>query len=81
MVPVFAGVSRVGALKVIPPVAVASALWYGLLVYLGVLMAANLEAVFGWFLGINDVLLWIAGILGAAVAVWWWRTRHHHEEP
>ena len=79
MVPVFAGVSRVRPLKVVAPMVVASALWYGLLVYLGVLMAANLEAVFRWFAGINNILLWIAGAIGAAVAVWWWRTRHHHD--
>ncbi len=42
-------------------------------------MAANLEAVFRWFAGINNILLWIAGAIGAAVAVWWWRTRHHHD--
>lgn len=79
MVPVFAGVSRVRPLKVVAPMVVASALWYGLLVYLGVLMAANLEAVFRWFAGINNILLWIAGVVGAGVAVWWWRTRHHHD--
>lgn len=79
MVPVFAGVSHVRPLKVVPPVLVASGLWYGLLVYLGVFLGHNLEAVAHWFGGINDALLWIAGALGAAVAVWWWRTRHHHD--
>ena len=80
MVPVFAGVSRVHALKVIPPVAIASGLWYGLLVVLGMFMGRNLEAVVRWFSGINNVLLAIAGVLGVAVAVWWWRTRHGHDE-
>ena len=76
MVPVFAGVSRVRALKVVPPVAVASGLWYGLLVYLGVVMARNLEALIEWFGGINEVLLWVALVLAVVVGAWWWRTRH-----
>lgn len=80
MVPVFAGVSRVRAVKVVPPMVVASALWYGLLVYLGVLMADNLAAVFAWFAGINNALLWIAAIVGAAVGIWWWRTRHDTDD-
>lgn len=32
MVPVFAGISHVRALKVVPPMVIASALWYGFLV-------------------------------------------------
>ena len=80
MVPVFAGVARVRALKVVPPLAIASALWYGILVYLGVFMGRNLETVVRWFGGINDVLLWIAAGIGVGVAVWWWRTRHGTDE-
>ncbi len=80
MVPVFAGVSRVRALKVVPPLVVASGLWYGLLVYLGVFLGHNLEAVVRWFGGINDALLWIAAAVAAVVGVWWWRTRHHHDD-
>ena len=79
MVPVFAGVSRVGVMKMVLPTAVASGLWYGLLVYLGVVMGRNLEAVVRWFGGINDVLLGIAAALGVGLAVWWWRTRHRSD--
>lgn len=76
MVPVFAGISHVSAWKVMPPMAVASALWYGLLVYLGVIMARSLETVVHWFGNVNDVLLWIALALATAAGAWWWRTRH-----
>lgn len=79
MVPVFAGVSRVTAWKVVPPVAVASALWYGLLVYLGVFVARSLEAVVHWFGNVNTILLGIALVLAAGVGVWWWRTRHRDD--
>ena len=81
MVPVFAGVSRVGAVKVVAPVVIASGLWYGLLTYLGVLMGRNLDALARWFGGINEVLIWIAAAVGVAVAVWWWRTRHPRDGP
>lgn len=81
MVPVFAGISHVRALKVIPPLVVASGIWYGFLVVLGVFMGRNLEAVARWFGGINSVLLWIALALAVAVGVWWWRTRHREDAP
>lgn len=81
MVPVFAGVSRVRPVKVVPPVLVASALWYGFLVYLGVIMARNLPALVRWFGEVNDVLLWAAVVVAVIVGAWWWRTRHRREEP
>lgn len=80
MVPVFAGVSRVRALKVVPPILVASGLWYGFLVYLGVLMARSLPTLVRWFGQVNDILLWAALVVAAIVAIWWWRTRHPREE-
>lgn len=78
MVPVFAGVSRMSAWKVVPPVVVASAVWYGLLVYLGAFAGRNLEAIAEIFNDVSGVLLWVAMGLVALVAVWWWNTRHHH---
>lgn len=79
MVPVFAGISRMQGWKVIPPVAIASALWYGLLVYLGAVMGRNLSFIVDIFESINSVLLWVAIGLIAIVSYWWWRTRHHHD--
>lgn len=80
MVPVFAGVSRASPWKVVPPMLLASALWYGILVYLGVIMARSLETLVEWFGSMNSVLLWIAVVVGAAVGLWWWRTRHHRDD-
>lgn len=76
MVPVFAGVSGMSAWKVIPPVAIASGLWYGLLVYLGAFMGRNLAAIVALFNSLNEVLLWVAVALSTLVGVWWWRSRH-----
>ena len=80
MVPVFAGVSRTGAWKVIPPMAIASGLWYGLLVYLGAVMGRRLSFIVDVFDSISSVLLWVAAGLIAAAGVWWWRSRHHHDD-
>ena len=81
MVPVFAGVSGVRAWSFVPPVVIASGLWYGLLVYLGVAMGRNLDRIVAIFNSLNSVLLWVALALLAALTVWWWRTRHHrHDE-
>ena len=76
MVPVFAGVSEMSAWKVVPPVVIASGLWYGLLVYLGAFMGRNLSAIIEIFNSISSVLIWVALGLIALGAVWWWRTRH-----
>lgn len=78
MVPVFAGVSGVRAWSVIPPVLIASGLWYGLLVYLGAAMGRNLDRIVAIFNNLNSVLLWIAVALAVGVGIWWWRSRHHH---
>lgn len=75
VVPVFAGVSRMGFWRVVPPLAAASGLWYGLLVYLGTIAGRNwrsmlerLGSLGGWF--------WALALVAAAgVAWWWWRSR------
>ena len=80
MVPVFAGISQMKAWKVVPSIAIASALWYGLLVYLGAFMGRNLEAIVDIFNNISGVLLWVALAFLAVLGVWWWRSRHSAEQ-
>jgi membrane protein DedA with SNARE-associated domain len=75
IVPVFAGVARLGFWRTALPILAASALWYGFLVYLGAFTGSNLsyvldvlERVGGW--------LWAIAALVIAVLSWlWWRTR------
>lgn len=80
VVPAFAGISHVSFLRTAPPIALASGLWYGLLVYLGSVAGANWRALLhlvnrfgGWMWG-------VAGILIVAGVVWWWRSRHPRPE-
>jgi membrane protein DedA with SNARE-associated domain len=75
VVPVFAGVTRLGVIRTAIPIGLASAAWYGTLVYLGAAAGRNwtqvmatLDRVGHWF--------WLAAILAlGSVAVWWWRSR------
>jgi membrane protein DedA with SNARE-associated domain len=75
VVPVFAGVSRLGVARTAIPIAAASALWYGGLVYLGAAAGRNWHEVMAtldqlghWF--------WLAALLLlGGVAAWWWRSR------
>ncbi|MFW6010431.1 MAG: DedA family protein [Gemmatimonadota bacterium] len=80
LVPAFAGVSRLGFWRTTIPLGLASALWYGLLVWVGMLASRNLPRLAGWFERANTSLLIAAGLLAAVVFVWWWRTRHRERE-
>ncbi|CAN5844432.1 DedA family protein [soil metagenome] len=76
LVPVFAGVTHVPLRSVILPLAAASGLWYGTLVYLGAMAGRNWESIMSFFAGASTILLIIAAILVLLVGAWWWRTRH-----
>lgn len=69
LVPVFAGVAGLGWSRVVPSLAVASAIWYGVLVRLGYLMGENAEVVVAranrWLLALS------AAVAIVLVAVWW----------
>ena len=75
VVPVFAGTSGMGWVRTAVPIALASGLWYGLIVYLGATAGRNWEQVrstveaSGRWLGIAAVILF-------AIVAWrWWRSR------
>jgi membrane protein DedA with SNARE-associated domain len=78
LVPVFAGVTHVPLSRVLPPLAFASALWYGTLVYLGALAARNWHAIMTFFAQFSTGLLAVASILIVLVAAWWVRSRREH---
>jgi membrane protein DedA with SNARE-associated domain len=77
MVPVFAGVTHVSFARVFIPLAAASALWYGLLVYLGAMAGHNWDAIMSFFGRASSVLLGVAAVLLAAFAYWWIKSRRH----
>ncbi|MCY4400044.1 MAG: DedA family protein [Gemmatimonadetes bacterium] len=75
LVPVFAGVAELGPARVIPPLVVASAIWYGALVRLGYLAGDNLDAVMETIDRTNRGLLAASALLGVVILGVWWRAR------
>lgn len=79
VVPIFAGTTRMSFPRAALPLALASGLWYGIIVYLGATAGRNWEQIragveaSGRWLGIAAVILF-------AVAAWyWWKTRGEKE--
>jgi membrane protein DedA with SNARE-associated domain len=82
MVPALAGVSRLNFWKVAPPVAMASAIWYGALVWLGSTAGSHLDEIKQWVDQANLVLLAIALVVFCGAGLFWWRSRRHgHRYP
>lgn len=77
--PVFAGISGLRFWKAALPLALASAVWYGVLLYLGMLASRNLPRLWGLLEQVNTGLLVGALIVAVAVATWWWRTRRSRQ--
>ena len=75
LVPVFAGVTGLGPSRVLPPLVVASAIWYGALVRIGQLAGDNLEAVSETLKRMNQGLLATSLVLAALILGLWWRAR------
>lgn len=81
LVPVFAGVSRLGFLRTTLPIVVASAIWYGAVLYLGALAGENWETILA---RLDAGARWLglaALLLAVAVAWWWWTSRRHPDHP
>ncbi len=79
LVPVFAGVSHLGAWRTGLPIALASAAWYGALIALGTLVGKNWDLIWHTFGSVNRVLAFVALVVAIAAAWVWWRTRRHWE--
>lgn len=79
LVPVFAGVSHLGAWRTGLPIALASAAWYGALVAFGTLLGKNWDLILRTFGSVNRALAFVALVVGIAAAWAWWRTRRHRE--
>jgi membrane protein DedA with SNARE-associated domain len=71
----FAGVAGLGPVRALVPAAVASALWYAMLAFLGYEVAENWDTVKALVADTNRVLGVAAVVLTTVVAVWLWRRR------
>jgi len=77
LVPVFAGISHLSLWRTAIPIAIASALWYGVLVTAGVLAGRNWQLIVATMGNVNAALLIVAAIIGSVLTWVWWKTRHH----
>ncbi len=75
VVPVFAGVTQLEPSRAIPPMVVASAIWYGALLQIGYLGGDNIEVVAATLEQANRGLLIASVALAALIAGLWWRAR------
>lgn len=76
-VPVSAGAADQPFVAVALPIAAASAVWYGALVWVGTFAGHNLAAVLALVHRVNAWLVGPALVVAGVVVIWWWRTRHH----
>ena len=80
VVPIFAGATRQPGWRVVPPIAIASGIWYGGLVWLGLWAGQNL-AMLGETLDRLKLVLGVGAALVAGLAfAWWLHTRREPDE-
>ncbi|MDR0787513.1 MAG: DedA family protein [Gemmatimonadota bacterium] len=75
IVPAFAGVAHIPFFRAAIPLALASGVWYGFLVYLGSTAGQNLPAVSATLKHIGNWMWLLAAALIAGVGYWWFRSR------
>jgi membrane protein DedA with SNARE-associated domain/uncharacterized tellurite resistance protein B-like protein len=75
VVPPFAGLVRLGAVRTFVPMAVASAIWYGSITLIGSLIGASWERITGILEGVNRTMGVITVLLIIAGAAWYWTSR------
>lgn len=76
VVPVFAGVTLQGWLPVAVPIALASAIWYGALIRIGIWAGRNVSLLSSALGRVNVVLAVLAVLVAGGAFWWWWRSRH-----
>lgn len=80
IVPVFAGATHQPWTRVVPPLALASAIWYGGLVALGLLAGQNLDVLSERLGSVSGVLGITATLVGGLFVAWWVRSRRRVRE-
>jgi len=75
LVPAFAGISRLGFWRTALPLAIASAVWYLVLVIGGVFASRNIPRLVGALTAVNTTAGLLALAVAAGLAWLWWRSR------
>jgi len=75
LVPAFAGISRLGFWRTAIPLMVASAAWYGALIWAGAFFSRNLPRLLAPLSTVNTTAAVVATGFAIVLGVLWWRTR------
>ncbi len=81
LIPAFAGISRLPFWRTAIPLAIASAVWYGVLLFAGIFTSRNLPRMLSVFDAFNTWLLIATIVLLSGVAIMWWHSRREHRGP
>jgi membrane protein DedA with SNARE-associated domain len=75
VVPAFAGITGLGAVRTMVPLALASGAWYGALIYLGATAGQNWDTISAVLDGWGRWLTLFAVVVALAALLLWWRSR------
>jgi membrane protein DedA with SNARE-associated domain/uncharacterized tellurite resistance protein B-like protein len=79
VVPPFAGLVNLGAVRALVPIVLASGIWYGFITWLGSTLGANWELIAELMADVNRGLAIAAAALAVAGGIWWYlRRRRAH---
>lgn len=81
LIPAFAGISRLGFWRTAIPLAIASAVWYGVLLYAGMFASRNLPRAVSAVSAVNTGLIIAAVVLLSGLGVLWWLSRRERRDP
>ena len=81
LIPAFAGISRLGLWRTAIPLAIASAIWYGVLLLAGIYASRNLARVVSAVSAVNIGLIVAAAVLLGGVGFLWWQSRRERRDP
>lgn len=75
VIPTFAGFAHLGFFRTAIPVAAASLLWYGIMLYAGIFASRNIGRILALLGRANAWLLVVAAVFIVFIVVWWVRSR------
>jgi membrane protein DedA with SNARE-associated domain/uncharacterized tellurite resistance protein B-like protein len=75
VVPPFAGLVRLGAVRTFVPMAAASAIWYGGITLMGSVLGAQWQRILSILEGVNRTMGIVTVVLLALAGLWYWRSR------
>ena len=77
--PIFAGTTHQPFWRTFIPLAVASGIWYGVIVWVGATAGSNWQAIRETLEPYNTALAIAGALLLVVIGTWWWKSRKKHQ--